>query len=86
MAAVWADRSRRLPADSEHFGGPERSWSINFRVADLDAMVDQLRSADIRVDVDPETYPNGRFASLRDLDGNAIQLWQPAGADSREPS
>ena len=69
----------------EHFGDPERSWSINFRVTDLDAMVDQLRDAGIQVDVDPEAYPNGRFASLRDPDGNVIQLWQPAGADARGP-
>ena len=50
---------------------------INFRVDDLDAMVEQLRAAGETVDVDPERYPNGRFAGLRDPDGNGIQLWQP---------
>ncbi|MEU7002599.1 VOC family protein [Nonomuraea sp. NPDC046570] len=74
-----------MPADSEHFGGPERSWSINFRVADLDAMVRQLREAGIDVEVDPEEYPNGRFAGLRDPEGNAVQLWQPGGAALRGP-
>lgn len=74
-----------MPWDSEHLGGPERSWSLNFRVANLDAMVDQLRGAGVRVDVDPESYPNGRFASLRDPDGNVLQLWQPAGADADGP-
>lgn len=73
-----------MPADSEHFGGPEHSWSINFRVVDLDAMLTQLRSAGVDVQVDPEDYPNGRFASLRDPEGNVIQLWQPAGADLHE--
>ncbi|MCZ7426934.1 VOC family protein [Micromonospora sp. WMMA1949] len=72
-----------MPADSEHFGGSEHSWSLNFRVADLNAMVDQLRDAGIDVEVDPEEYPNGRFASLRDPEGNVVQLWEPAGADSR---
>ena len=28
------------------------------------------------VEVDPERYPNGRFASLADPEGNPIQLWQ----------
>ncbi len=74
-----------MSADSEHFGGPERSWSVNFRVADLDAMVRQLQAAGIEVGVDPESYPNGRFASLKDPEGNVLQLWQPAGADSRGP-
>jgi glyoxylase I family protein len=61
--------------DSPHLG--PSGWGINFRVHDLDAMVDQLTDAGIEVEVDPELYPNGRFASLRDPEGNPVQLWQP---------
>jgi glyoxylase I family protein len=74
-----------MPADSPHFGGKAHSWSLNFRVKDLDAMVGQLRRVGVPVDVDPETYPNGRFASLLDPEGNPIQLWQPDGADLGGP-
>lgn len=49
---------------------------INFRVRDLDAMVAQLQATGIEVDVDPNEYPNGRFARLEDPEGNPIQLWQ----------
>jgi glyoxylase I family protein len=63
--------------DSAMIGPPEQIWMINFRVDDLDAIVDQLRRAGETVDVDPEGYPNGRFAELRDPAGNGIQLWQP---------
>jgi predicted enzyme related to lactoylglutathione lyase len=55
---------------------------INFRVANLDAFLSQLRAADITVTLDPETYPNGRFARLHDPEGNPIKLWQPAGRDT----
>jgi glyoxylase I family protein len=51
-------------------------WMINFRVRDLEAMVAQVRASGISVEVDPERYPNGRFASLADPEGNLIQLWQ----------
>ena len=68
-----------FPQDSEMIGPPEHTWMINFRVDDLDAMVAQLRSAGETVDVDPERYPNGRFAEVRDPEGNRIQLWQPMG-------
>jgi glyoxylase I family protein len=51
---------------------------LNFRVRDLDRMVEQLRSAGIAVEVDPERYPNGRFALLRDPEGTPIQLWEVA--------
>jgi len=74
-----------MASDSAHFGNAEHSWSVNFRVADLDAMVRQLRDSEITVDVDPEHYPNGRFANLHDPEGNPVQLWQPAGADLRGP-
>ncbi len=62
-----------------------RSWILNFRVKNLDAMVAQLRSAGIEVAVDSEQYPNGRFAALHDPEGNPIQLWQPEGIDASRP-
>ena len=66
-----------FPADSEYFGDSSKQWMINFRVRDLNAMVQQLRAADIAVTVDQETYPNGRFARLVDPEGNPIELWEP---------
>jgi glyoxylase I family protein len=72
-----------FPDDTTYFGDPSKHWMINFRVARLDAMVAQLQAADIPVEVDPESYPNGRFARLHDPEGNPIELWQPAGRDSK---
>jgi predicted enzyme related to lactoylglutathione lyase len=42
-------------------------------------MVAQLRAAGIEVEVDPVRYPNGRFARLRDPEGNPVAIWQPEG-------
>ncbi len=69
-----------FPQDAEMIGPPEHTWMINFRVADLERMAEQLRDAGETVEVDPERYPNGRFATLRDPEGNGIQLWQPNAA------
>ena len=66
-----------FPQDTDYFGRSEQQWMINFRVRDLDAMVKQLREGRIDVTVDPETYPNGRFARLHDPEGNPIELWEP---------
>jgi glyoxylase I family protein len=68
-------------AATDYFGKAEQQWMINFRVRDLNAMVEQLRKNGITVTVDEQTYPNGRFAQLNDPEGNPIQLWQAAGAD-----
>jgi predicted enzyme related to lactoylglutathione lyase len=65
-------------ADSEYFGAADKQWMINFRVRDLDAMVQQLRTASIDVAVDAQIYPNGRFARLHDPEGNPVELWECA--------
>ncbi|MCI4318848.1 MAG: VOC family protein [Thermoplasmata archaeon] len=67
-----------FPESSEYFGDVHQRWMLNFRVRDLDAIVAQLRGAGIEVAPDLERYPNGRFARLRDPEGNPIELWQPA--------
>jgi predicted enzyme related to lactoylglutathione lyase len=66
-----------FPLDSEYFGDATKHWMINFRVRDLTAIVEQLRAAKIDVSIDPEQYPNGRFARLHDPEGNPIELWEP---------
>jgi len=66
-----------FPDSTDYFGDPHKVWMINFRVRDLDKMVDQLRAAGVEVKVAAESYPNGRFAHLHDPEGNPIELWQP---------
>lgn len=68
--------------DTEYFGDPEKQFMLNFRVRDLSAIVEHLRKNDNKVEVDPKTYPNGRFALTHDLEGNPIQLWEPGGKDA----
>lgn len=71
-----------MDAGSDELTATSHGWTLDFRVVSLDPMVEQLRRAGVEVEVDPETYPNGRFARLVDPEGNGIQLWQPDGADS----
>ncbi len=70
---------------NEYLARFSASLILNFRVRDLDEMVAQLRSAGIAVEVDPEEYPNGRFAHLLDPEGNPIQLWENGGTDAVRP-
>ena len=53
------------PFGRQHWESPQlgaHAWGVNFRVRDLDAIVAQLRYVGIAVEVDHESYPNGRFA------------------------
>ena len=63
--------------DTEYFGRKDQQWMLNLRVRELDALVRDLQAAKIEVTVDPEAYPNGRFARLQDPEGNPIELWEP---------
>lgn len=69
-----------FPETTDYFGDAAKTWMINFRVSNLDAMVAQLREAGISVEVDQGPYPYGRFAHLSDPEGNRIELWQPEDA------
>ena len=51
---------------------------VNFRVSDLDAMTAQLRSAGVDIFNESTMEGIGRFAHLKDPEGNAIELWEPA--------
>lgn len=85
----WQERGPTVfapfPADTDYFGRPEQAWMLNLRVRDLDAMVAQLRAAGVEVTPDPQAYPNGRFASTADPEGNPIQLWEPTQDALQEP-
>ena len=65
--------------DTDYFGRPEQQWMINFRVNDMDAMIAQLKAAGIEVETRAEwdSVDYGRFAHLKDPEGNPIELWQP---------
>jgi predicted enzyme related to lactoylglutathione lyase len=67
-----------FPEQTDYFGDPKQTWMVNFRVRSLDAMTAQLQAAGIAIEIDPEVYPNGRFARLNDPEGNPIQLWEPS--------
>jgi predicted enzyme related to lactoylglutathione lyase len=75
-ATVWSI----FPADTDYFGPGDRELMLNYRVRDLDAMLEQLRSAGVRVDERVEEFEYGRFGWATDPEGNRFELWEPAPA------
>lgn len=68
-------------ATTAYFGSPAQQWMLNFRVRNLDAMLDQLRTAGAKVDDSIEVMEGiGRFGWATDPEGNRFELWEPAGA------
>ena len=65
-------------ADDTDYFAAEKSFMLNFRVIDLDAMAAQLKSAGIEVSHESEMEGIGRFARIHDPEGTPIELWEPA--------
>jgi len=63
--------------DTHHFDPSRQPFMINYRVADLDAMLAQLRAAGVTVDEKIDDSEFGRFGWALDPEGNRIELWQP---------
>lgn len=72
--------------DSDYFGRPEQTWMLNFRVSDLDPMLDQLRASGVTVDDRIEVMKGvGRFGCATDPEGNRFELWEPAVPTEQVP-
>lgn len=56
----------------------DRVFTINYRVYDMASLIEKLKAANIEVK-GPEDYPEGKFAWIKDLDGNPIELWEDSG-------
>ena len=72
-ATVWRVADR----DSDWFRPSESTFMINYRVDNLEAMVEQLTAAGIDIIQGPEYHENGVFAWIMDPEGNKIELWEP---------
>jgi len=70
---VWA----LLQRDTNYFEPSAAPFMLNYRVDDLDALLERLRAAGVSVDERREDSAFGRFAWVMDPEGNRIELWQP---------
>ena len=66
-----------FPANTDYFGSREQAVMVNYRVDDLNGMLDRLREAGATVDDRLEEHEYGRFGWAFDPEGNRIELWQP---------
>jgi len=67
-----------FPANTKYFDPSKKDFMINYRVADLEALVEQLKKDGVTIIDDIATYDYGKFVHVLDPEGNAIELWEPA--------
>jgi len=64
-------------AASSAFAPSTAPYMINYRVADLHALVDALRAEGCNVLDKMDESEYGKFAWVMDPDGNKVELWEP---------
>lgn len=69
-----------FPMDTQYFGEGAQQAMVNFRVNDLDGLLNQLEAAGVRIDPKRDDHEYGKFAWIWDPEGNRVELWQPPAA------
>jgi predicted enzyme related to lactoylglutathione lyase len=66
-----------FPEDTAYFGEGTQAVMIDYRVDDLDALLTELEAKGVWIDPKRQDEVYGKFAWIKDCDGNRVELWQP---------
>ena len=64
-------------ADTDYMAPGTSSFMVNFRVADLDALLAALKEEGCNVLDRTEASEQGKFGWVIDPEGNKVELWEP---------
>jgi predicted enzyme related to lactoylglutathione lyase len=64
---------------TKYFDPSTKEFMINYRVADLTALVEELKKEGVTILDEIKTYDYGKFVHILDAEGNKIELWEPMG-------
>ncbi len=63
---------------SSYFAPSQKDFMINYRVQNIEGLVDKLKENGVTILDTIETYEYGKFIHIMDNEGNKIELWEPA--------
>jgi len=66
----------------EYFSPSKKEFMINYRVQNIEGLVNKLKENGVTILDSIATYDYGKFVHIMDAEGNKIELWEPV--DSKE--
>ena len=63
--------------NTKYFEPSTKDFMINYRVDNLEALVEELKKENVTILDKIETYDYGKFVHILDIEGNKIELWEP---------
>jgi predicted enzyme related to lactoylglutathione lyase len=61
----------------EYFAPSKKEFMINYRVQNIEALVEKLKANGVTIVDSIATYDYGKFVHIMDADGNKLELWEP---------
>ena len=62
---------------TKYFLPSVKEFMINYRVENIENLVQQLKSEGVQVVDSIQTVEYGKFIHIMDIEGNKIELWEP---------
>lgn len=63
--------------DTKYFNPSEKEFMQNFRVENLEWLLEKLKEEGVTIIGEMQTFDYGKFAWILDPEGNKIELWEP---------
>ena len=70
---VWSP----FEGNTTYFQPSEKPYMVNYRVDDLEKLLEVLKEEGVEVVGEMEVYDYGKFGWIMDPEGNKIELWEP---------
>ena len=65
-----------FPEKTKYFDPSTKDFMINYRVENLETLVQDLKAEGVTITDTIETVAYGKFVHIIDMEGNKIELWQ----------
>jgi predicted enzyme related to lactoylglutathione lyase len=62
---------------TKYFEPSTKDFMINYRVENLETLVEELKKEGVTIVDKIEVYEYGKFVHISDIEGNKIELWEP---------
>jgi predicted enzyme related to lactoylglutathione lyase len=62
---------------TKYFEPSTKEFMINYRVENLEALVEELKKEGVTITDTLQTVDYGKFVHIMDIEGNKIELWEP---------
>jgi predicted enzyme related to lactoylglutathione lyase len=62
---------------TKYFEPSTKEFMINYRVANLEALIPELKKEGVTFTDTMETFDYGKFVHIMDPEGNKLELWEP---------